>query len=72
MALDQTIREVETAINDLRKAASSTDAWSDKLRSKFDSERMEPLVKTGKDLMQAMERAQEQVRQAEKLLADNG
>lgn len=71
MALDQPIRDVETALNDLRKVASNTDGWSDKQRSKFDSERMQPLVQAGTQLMQAMQRAQEQLQQAEKLLAGN-
>lgn len=71
MALDQPIRDVETALNDLRKVVSSTNAWSDRQRSKFDSERMQPLVKAGNDLMQAMKRAHEQLKQAEKLLTGN-
>lgn len=69
MALDRPIREVETALNDLRKVGSSTDAWSDKQRGKFDSERMQPLTQAGTQLMQAMQRAQEQVQQAERLLS---
>lgn len=68
MILDGSIRQLESARIELIQVASSTEAWSDKQRQAFDSQRMKPLGEAGARLMTALQKAQEQCVAAERLL----
>jgi hypothetical protein len=69
MILRDPIRQTETARAELAKAASSTQAWSDQQRQSFDDQRMKPLADAGRQLSESLQKAQEQLGHAERLLS---
>lgn len=70
MTLEGPIREVEAARNELTKTALAATGWSDKQRQYFESQRLKPLDTAGAQLLAALQRAEEQCVQAERLLAE--
>lgn len=69
MTLDGPIRQVENARAEFGKVASSTDGWSDRQRHTFDKQRLQPLDAAGGRLLGALQKAQQQCAQAERLLS---
>ena len=69
MTLETSIWQVERALSDLRKVAGSTEGWSDQQRRDFDRERVGRLDRTAGHLLRALQQAQQQCVQAERLLA---
>lgn len=69
MTLDGPIREAQTARAELAKVASSTQGWADRQREAFDTQRLKPLADAGAHFVAALQRAQEQCAQAERLLS---
>lgn len=59
MSMDGTIREVERAVGALRRSADDASAWSDEQRSRFDSQRLQPLIEAGTQLAAALRRAED-------------
>jgi hypothetical protein len=68
MALEDPIRGVEMARNELTQAANSSTGWSDKQRHQFDSQRIQPLHEAGARLQRALQKASQQSDAAQKLL----
>ncbi len=70
MTFEGPMRQAETARGELSQVAGSTQAWSDKQRHEFDSQRMKPLAEAGARLTAALQKAEEQCQATLKLLAD--
>lgn len=68
MALDDCVRRVDSARNELIKVADLSAGWSDRQRHEFDKNRMEPLEQAAANLRQALRKAGEQCEVAQKLL----
>ncbi len=68
MNLDRLAERIAHEAADLRRASHQAQAWQDDQRAGF-NERLGRLVESGSQLETGLKRAQEQVRQAEQLLA---
>lgn len=70
MTLDGPIRDLDSALSELHRAASDSDAWDDQERRRFDADRLTPLANAGRRLASTLTRAQQKLRTAEALLSD--
>jgi hypothetical protein len=68
MRLDDSLRELEQALGDLRRVRESTTAWSDDVRHRFDDQRLTPMDEAGTRLVRAIRKSQEQFRIALRLI----
>ena len=70
MILEGPLGQVEKATAALDKAVSSAEGWADDQRQAFDRGRVQPLKDAGTRLMTALQRAQDQLARAERLLSE--
>lgn len=64
MSFERVLHDVDSAVRDLRRTADEATGWSDQQRSRFDAERLKPLLRVGDQLTQALRRADEQLKRA--------
>lgn len=51
------LREVERAVDSLRRLATDSSGWTDQQRVRFDQQRLQPLLQAGDLLIAALRRA---------------
>jgi hypothetical protein len=68
MELDDSLKELERALSDLRRVRDSTTAWSDEVRQRFDDQRLAPIEEAGTRLIAAIRKTQEQFSTAQRLI----
>lgn len=70
MSFDAVVRQVESAAAHLGKTSRETSGWADEQRQTFDRERLTPLAEVSPRLLEALRKAQQACRDAERLQAD--
>lgn len=70
MTMGSVTGDVEAAVLSLRRAASESSAWSDEQRTKFDRQRLSPLLQVGDQLVHALRRTDEMLLAARSGLRD--
>jgi hypothetical protein len=66
VSFEEQLRATESAVAGLRKVAGEASGWSDEQRSRFDAQRLKPLLEAGDRLARALRHADEEVRKAGK------
>lgn len=57
MTMGDALREVERAVDSLRRLATDSSGWTDQQRVRFDQQRLQPLLQAGDLLIAALRRA---------------